>query len=206
VQPSGSLGDTLILSGQGLAATGSTIRFTRQPPPAPPANPETVVLQPLANGNDNQLKVTLLGLDKDPNALAKWAPGFYNVCMVVGVLSPLTWITNEVPFALAPSVTVAPLKAPVGDVVLTVTCAPRLRDEQRQRTFLLFGNRQIPVQSLSTPADTTQPTTLTFLVPAATVGTYVIRLRVDGVDSLPIVRTGPPPGLQFDPNQTVTIQ
>ena len=52
---------------------------------------------------------------------------------------------------------------------------------------------------------TAQPTTLTFLVAAAAKGKHVVRLRVDGVDSLPIVRAGTPPVLQFDPNQTVTI-
>jgi hypothetical protein len=145
----------------------------------------------------------LLGVDKDPNALAKWAPGFYNVLLVVTYPNLPSWTTNEVPFALAPTISVTPRNAPAGDVVLTVTCVPRLRDGQR--VLLLFGNRQIPVKTISTPADASKPTTLTFLVPAAVAGKYVIRLRVDGVDSLPIVRTDKIPILKFDPNQTVTI-
>jgi hypothetical protein len=34
---------------------------------------------------------------------------------------------------------------------------------------------------------------------------HFVRLRVDGVDSLLVIRAGTPPTLQFDPNQQVTI-
>jgi len=199
LRPNAQLGDDLIISGQNFSGEGVTVRFTRQPVPPPPAEPETIELVASA-GNENQIKISLTN---DAAAMSKWAPGFYTVSLVVALPNIPSWITNEAPLALAPTITVAPSSAVTGDVTLTVTCVPRLRDGQR--VLLLFGSRQIPVKTISTPADATQPTTLTFLVPAATAGKYVVRLRVDGVDSSPIVSTGTPPALAFDPNQTVTV-
>jgi hypothetical protein len=34
---------------------------------------------------------------------------------------------------------------------------------------------------------------------------YPVRLRVDGVDSMPFVATGSPPKFSFDPNQSVKV-
>jgi hypothetical protein len=73
---------------------------------------------------------------------------------------------------------------------------------------LLFGEREIPVKTVSTPADTASPTVLTFTVPHPPQGTvgvhsYIVRLRVDGVESIPVVRHGT--RLEFDPQQKVTI-
>ena len=93
--------------------------------------------------------------------------------------------------------------APAGDITLTLTCSPRMRDGQR--ALLLFGDRQVPPRSLNNPGDATQPTTLTFLVPGVAAGAYVVRLRVDGADSLPFILTGTPPHLEFDPLQSVTV-
>jgi hypothetical protein len=67
----------------------------------------------------------------------------------------------------------------------------------------LFGESQIVPDSIVTPADTSQPTTLTFLIQDVDPGEYVVRLRVDGVDSLPFVRT--PTGLEFAADQQVTV-
>ncbi len=205
VQPPGSrpvveLGDDLVITGQNFSGDGITVRFTRQPVPAAPALPEIIELAPQSGGNENEIKVSLVN---DAAAMSQWAPGFYNVTLVVTRPGLPTWVTNDAPLPLAPIVTVLPASAPAGDVTLTLTCAPRLR--AGQRVLLLFGSRQIPVKTLSNPADATQPTSLTFLITAATAGKYVVRLRVDGVDSFPVVPTGVPPQPVFDPNQTVTI-
>ena len=199
-QPAAELGDDLIIAGQNPSGDGLTVRFTRQPVPLPPATPETIDLTPNAGGDENEIKVTL---PDDSSAMSQWAPGLYTVSLVVTRPNLPPWVTNEVPLALAPGMTVSPTNAVPGDVTLTVTCGPRLRDGQRVR--LLFGDRQVLPQNISNPGDPTQPTVLTFLVPGTTAGQYVVRLRVDGVDSLPIVRMGTPPVLGFDPNQTVTI-
>jgi hypothetical protein len=199
-RPSARLGDDLVLLGQQLggAAPGELVaRFASLRLPSP------IEVPPLVGGTAEQITVHLADAGQDPGALDKWAPGVYTVSLVVSRPNLPTWTTNEVPFTLAPAITIAPANAPAGDVTVTVTCAPRLRDGQR--VLLLFGDRQIPVQAISTPADPSQPTTLTFLVRAAAQGTYVLRLRVDGVDSLPVVLAGVPPKPEFDPAQTVTI-
>ena len=68
---------------------------------------------------------------------------------------------------------------------------------------LLFGEREIEPASVTTPASPTAETTLTFSVANATSGDYALRLRVEGVDSIPVDFTAVPP--QFDTNQVITI-
>ena len=60
---------------------------------------------------------------------------------------------------------------------------------------------------MTNPADPTKPTSLTFQVSGVVAsGTpYPVRLRVDGVDSMPFVATGTPPKFSFDPNQSVKV-
>jgi hypothetical protein len=111
--------------------------------------------------------------------------------------------SNEIAFALAPMIAVSPNAAPPGTIVLTVTSEPRIASGQR--VLLLFGDQQIEPDAINTPADTAQPTTLTFTV-AGDAGTdYVVRLRVDGVDSIPVSYSGTPPQAGFDPAQRVTV-
>jgi hypothetical protein len=49
------------------------------------------------------------------------------------------------------------------------------------------------------------PTTLTFSIPNVDAGSYVVRLRVNGVDSIPVIYSGTPPLPAFDGSQTVTV-
>jgi hypothetical protein len=51
-----------------------------------------------------------------------------------------------------------------------------------------------------------KPTTLTFTVPSVLEGEYLVRLRVDGIDSLPVTISGSPAKLEFDPQQKVTVK
>ena len=147
----------------------------------------------------------------DPNPLSTWASGFYTLVLVVRRPNLPAWTTNAVSFALAPTITVerpagapAPLAVAAGDTV-TLTCAPRIRPEQKGRVELMLGMQPVPITTIATPADVTQPTTLRFTVPAAPAGEYTVRLRVDGVDSLPVLVTGTPPRFDFDPAQKVSI-
>jgi hypothetical protein len=88
-----------------------------------------------------------------------------------------------------------------GDVTLTITCDPQVRPTQR--ATLLIADREVAAQAHPTDTDTLQ-----FTVDNAPVVTdALVRLRIDGVDSLPFTRqeTPPPPHLAFDDNQKVTI-
>jgi hypothetical protein len=140
-------------------------------------------------------------------AAAAWPPGLYTASLVVKPKENLPgWMTNEVPFSLATRITVQPTTATQGDV-LTVTPTPHLRDSQREHALLLLDDHQIPVRPADAAAPPPQPTPpdLQFVVPRLTPGTYVVRLRVDGVDSVPFAELGDPPKLDFDPAQKVTI-
>jgi hypothetical protein len=141
----------------------------------------------------------------DPNVPSQWAVGFYTLAIVVQRPDLPPWTTNQLPFALAPQVTsltpneIAQSSLPA---ILTLTCFPQIRPDQR--VTLLFGNQEIPLDTINTPADPTAETTLTFTLDNIEPEVYVVRLRVDGVDSIPILfsDTAPP---QFDDDQKVTI-
>jgi hypothetical protein len=202
-QPSVRLGEELLLEGRSLDAGGLSALLASALLPSP------VKLLPEPGGTADQLRLRLLGPADDADALSRWAPGFYTLGLLVEPPGLTAWTTNEVPFSLAPTITVAPLTANPGDVAVTVTCAPRLRPGQR--VLLLFGDRQVTPQSVVTPADPALPSTLQFLVtgvpvPQSDPDKYLVRLRVDGVDSLPAVLAGTPPVLQFDPTQIVTVE
>jgi len=195
--PGVRLGDDLAVLGRNLDGEGITARFSHPRQPAP------LERAPLPGASASRLNVHLPSTVEDPVGMSAWAPGFYTMALAVSRPNLPTWLSNEAPFALAPIITVSPASAPAGDINLTLTCAPRMRDGQR--ALLLFGDRQLSPQSVTNPGDPAQPTSLTFLVQGVAAGTYVVRLRVDGADSLPFVLTGTPPHLEFDPLQSVTV-
>lgn len=190
VQPSARLGDTLVLRGHGLS--GGRLRFLHQQLAAP------IVQQPDRPAGATQLEVTLPDTQAARQA---WPPGLWTVTVEVPLASRQQR-SNELPFPLAARLeSISPRQAtPTNSVVTyTVTCSPEVR--RRQRIFLLLGDREIPAQPLPDGTDATA--TLTFRVEDATPGTYLVRLRVDGVDSLPFDPLAYPPA--FDPRQQVTI-
>ena len=105
-------------------------------------------------------------------------------------------ITNQLSLPLAPSISIAPVSAPAGNITFTVTVSPEVRPEQR--ADLLLGDTEILAD-----AHKTQTNTLTFQAVNVAVGDYYVRLRVDGVDSILIDRTKQPP--VFDSTQKVTV-
>lgn len=202
------LGDSLRVRAQNIAAAPLALRFSN------PLLAEPVELIPQPGDRPGELKVDLPApgvLDgSGVPAMAGWAPGFYTAALVVRATGQPVVTTNALPVMLAPAISVSPQNAAAGDIVFTVTCTPRLRFEQHKRVFLLFGSRQAAPESISTPGDQTKPTTLTFKVnvPSNQKGVYTLRLRVDGVDSLPFAApqtATSPAALIFDPQQQVTI-
>jgi hypothetical protein len=188
------LGEDLVLSGRQLGTDFALVRFSSLRLDAP------VDVAPQA-GAAGTLRVHLADASTDADAASRWAPGIYTVALLVQPpgLPPL--LSNELPLALAPVITVSPLAAPAGNLTLQLTCMPRIRDGQR--VLLLFGDRALVPQSLSNPADPQQPTALTFLVAGVAAGTYTVRLRVDGADSIPVDFSGSAPA--FATNQQVVV-
>jgi Pvc16 N-terminal domain len=199
LQSSARLGEDIAILGDRLTLDATTVRFTstRDLPP--------IVLTPAAGASPGEITVHVP--DGVP-ALSDWAPGFYTVALAQERSGVPPILSNELPFALAPKITVTldattPEDATHFTVDLTVTCTPRIAADQR--VLLLFGDRQAAPTSTNTPGNTTQPTTLTFTISAVTAGNHVVRLRVDGVDSIPVSYAGSPPLPQFDPAQTVSV-
>jgi hypothetical protein len=196
-QPSVRLGENVVLIGDQLTTVDTVVRFTSLRLVAP------VELPPVTGDMAGEIRVHFPDKTEDPNALTRWTPGFFTVALVTRHSGVPAMVSNELALAIAPQITVTPLSAAAGTVNLTITCEPRLVTDQR--ILLLFGDRQVGPQTVTTPANPSQPTTLTFVVPHVVAGRYLVRLRVDGVDSIPVVYVGTPPTPSFDPNQQVTI-
>ena len=191
--PVAVLGDTVLLQGVNLGGPVAAARFTNVRLDGPidlVPEPGSSVERPVA-------------LPSGSPAVADWAPGMYTVSLLTSLPGMPSWSSNEVPFGLGATIAVSPLNSPPGPLTVTVECRPRLRPGQR--ALLLFGARQAVPATVITPADPTEPSTLTFELDAVAAGTHVVRLRVDGVDSNPVVRTGTPPRPSFDVDQQVVV-
>ncbi len=195
--PAARLGDELLLTGSRLQADGVSAVLE---------NARTDSLQTLptiAGTNDRELRVQLPDAAV-AGAMAAWGIGMYSLRLRSDTPGVPTVYSNAVPLALSPHIVVAPLAAAPGDIAMTIVCSPRLHPMQNEGVRLIFGDIEIAADTIDTPADETQPTTLSFTVRNAVAGSYPIRLRVDGVDSLPI-QIAPGTGIDFDPQQTVVV-
>ncbi len=188
------LGQPLRLEGGQLGSDGLVVRISGS------LLSPAVELTPVERSPDH-LIVQLPDL-ASAGAMTSWAPGFYTAAVVVRQPNLPTWTSNEVAFAVAPTITRAPAAAPAGALTIAVTCAPRPRPGQR--TQLLFADQQIAPGPITVPADPTQPAQVSFDVVGSAGKSYVLRLRVDGVDSIPLGAPGVGPPV-FDPQQTVTF-
>ena len=195
-RPSALPGDVVRIQGQNLLPAGVTARFIH-----PLLDPVGIEL-PVAQGDiEGEIQ---FALPAKPADLAAWAPGYYALSLVVRANGVVVWTTNELSMGLAPVITRDPAKAHAG-AVLTITSMPRVRE--KQRVMAIVGTRQAPLTGLTNDAaDPSKPSTLTFDVPALDKKAgYVVRLRVDGVDSIPAIRTGVPALPAFDPAQQLEI-
>lgn len=194
-KPGAELGDVLVLAGANLSGD-LTVRFRNSRLDSP------IDRLPLPGATETELQVSIPATDEDDQAPSNWPSGIYTVSLVVQRPGLPSWSTNQLPFALSPTITkIEPQSGAEGDLLkLEVSCIPHLRPDQR--AVLLFGDREFPLDSNETqPTD--PETLLVFLVEGVPAGEYVVRLRVDGVDSIPIDFSASPP--QFDPGQKVTI-
>lgn len=196
-QQAARLGEDIDILGQQLSSAAAVLVFTS------PRLATPVKLQPLAGGASDRIRVHLPDLVEDSLALTRWAPGGYTCSLILQPPGQPAVASTPVAFALAPRITVSPNHAAPGTVALTLTCAPRL--VEGQRVLLVFGDRPVEPTSITTPADISQPSALTFSVPDVAAGIYLVRLRVDGVDSIPVQYSGMPPVPAFDNAQRVSV-
>jgi len=195
--PSAQLGTVLTIAGGNLGGEVLSVRFDH----ARLAVTKTIMV-PSSDRSGTELKVTLVD---NAAAQTEWAAGLYTVA-VVAENGGVERTTNQVALSFASKITgIAPPNPVVrdisGNVTLTVKCNPQVRPTQR--AALLLADREVAAQAHPTDTDTLQ-----FTVEHAPVVTdAIVRLRIDGVDSLPFTRQAipPPPRLVFDNNQKVTI-
>jgi hypothetical protein len=185
-QPSARLGDTVTIPGRRLDGDAVSVRFRHVRQSVP------LVVAPTARG-DRSVTVSI------PNDPVNWPSGFYAVSLAI-TRAGREVVTNEMAMSLAPRIlNLTPNPAArdaKGVVTLTVTCSPQVLPEQP--AALLVGDRIVAAQPHAG-----QVGTLTFSLTDATTGTFYIRLRFDGAESLLVDRSTEPP--VFDPSQQVQI-
>jgi hypothetical protein len=150
--------------------------------------------------NENEMTVTLP--KEDSIEKTGWPAGIYT--LFLSMESPKTWASNQIAIPLAPTVLSVVPKQAEADIafILTITCKPQIRASQK--AVLLFGDQMISPDSIANPTDITKPGTATFMVNApAKTQPYLVRLRVDGVDSIPVDFSKRKP--KFDSEQQVII-
>lgn len=190
-QPGARPGDTVTLAGQGLGAV-TQIQVSGGALSAP-------VQLPAVQAPGGAVTFTM-----PADAAAPPSPA-----LPAGILAVTAQVTgdndavldsNSVPLAAIPVLTnTAPLTAKLsgGSATVTVTCSPPV--QPLQTTALLLGNQIVagPVGA----AGSAPSTSLSFSLTGFTAGSYVVRLRVDGQDSMPVV----PGQTGFDPNQSLVL-
>ncbi|MGW9024479.1 DUF4255 domain-containing protein [Streptomyces sp. NPDC055722] len=196
-QPAVRLGEQVSLRGSGLSAQSAEVRLSHPLLPAP-------VVVPVAPGalTDNEARFTV-GATGVPAGL--WSVGLALTRQVTEgeAVRPIVTVTNEVPLAVAPRITHLPVDVPQatdGSAVIDLTYTPAALPGQP--VLLVFDGQAVPPDPPGTgaprPADNPW-----FTVPHTTKGRHLVRLRVAGVDSLLIDRSGARPS--FDPTQSVTV-
>lgn len=204
-QQAARLGEQVVLKGTPFDRAKTTLRFTSTRLAAP------LELPPLAGSAPDEV-VFELPAAADP-AAADWVPGWYSLAAVVGAPGGPKLVSNEVAFALAPTIAIASVisvnadDATLRDVAIAVTGAPQC--VAGQRVTLAFGDRQVDADAPPLPPPWPAPPPPfdpNFVVKKVATGqTYLVRLRVDGVDSIPVIITGAPPLPAFDPAQQVIV-
>ena len=197
-KPGAELGDTVTLLGERLGAEHTSVRLQH------PLLADPIDLQPQASPSATEMAVQLTALADDAELGFNWPAGFYTLSLLKQLPDTPTMVSNLLSMPLSPQIeTITPTTAPAGDVALSIECLPQIKTDQR--VALLFSDQIITPDTIVTPADPTATTTLMFTVrnALARATPYVVRLRVDGVDSIPVDFSAATP--QFAANQQVTI-
>ena len=127
-----------------------------------------------------------------------WEIGLYSIAAIIQRAGKPDRATNELSVALAPLIkSIDPPDVTDDVVTLTVKCSPKVW--KSQKVTLVIGEREINAE----PITLEKTDTLTFKSANLTSGKQWARLRVDGVESILIDRSGSLPA--YDPTQQVII-
>ena len=202
-QPAAQPGDVLTLMGSYLSAI-TAVQISH------PLAEQPLALAPLSV-TASEVTVQLPDPPALPAGIATVAATFDALLdqTVTAGAGPVTVTSNAAPVAFAPTlVSNAPLKAKLagsGATALTVNCSPAVQPQQT--IALVVGSQLVSSEPLQAASSR-----LTFGLQGFTAGTYLLRLRIDSVDSIPVASPPPAPGnanqpapMQFDPSQQLVL-
>jgi hypothetical protein len=191
------LGEELLINGERLDAAGITAKVRHRFMTEAQALPVTVI-------SSKQLKITIPAAASAPGIAAAWPAGVYSLSLEVARPGQPPWQTNDVTFLVAPSVTVTPkiVQPPVATFEITIEAKPQIHASQT--VTVIFGDQQLAPKPIPAPPNDDAPSVVKADVPGDEVALHRVRLRVDGIDSIPIRKTGD--ALDFDPDQTVEVK
>jgi Pvc16 N-terminal domain len=197
------LGETLSVFGARLDAGVLTAKV-RHRPVSPAATPAPERPLPVTVVNASQVTVRIPAAADAPGIAAEWPAGVYSIRLEVARPEQDPWLTNDVPFMLAPSIVASPktVQPPVASFELTVEAKPQVRDGQTVR--VLFDGVAVEPKPIPAPANPDAPSIVKSMVPGNATGFHRVRLRVDGIDSIPVKKTGDV--VEFDPDQSVEVK
>jgi hypothetical protein len=176
--PAVRLDEVLNITGQRLDGGGLSARFRHPLAMSLPDQPVTPV-------SATQVGVKLPAAQAGSGVSAAWPAGAYALSLVVTRPQLPVWTTNSVSFVLAPSIDVAPAAHAKGAAFeVTITATPQVRDGQP--VIVIWDGTQLAPKSVTTAAGDDSPTIVTFDAPGNVEGKHMVRLRVDGVDSVPV--------------------
>ena len=198
-KPAANLGDTITLLGENLSAEGIKVRFKH------PKLTDPIELEPEASTSEFELLVKLPDAI-DPGVVSEWPAGFYKVSLVVRLPDTPVWTSNVLSMPLSPEIaTLNPttIMESGGDAFVDIDCIPQVRLDQH--IDLLFDGQAIAAEPFIIPPGPDAATSLQFLIsnPVARTTPYVLRLRIDGVDSIPVDFSGETP--RFADNQKLEV-
>jgi hypothetical protein len=182
-------GDELTLHGHHLSGDQVQVQFIH------PRLADAIHASPQPGSTGTTVRVKL---SKTPGAQSTYPAGIYRLAVVVATTEeegPVTRVSNQLACPLAPRLMIP--GDPIVNDILTLKCMPQVWPEQR--VVALLGSSEVAAQSHPGKTDT-----ITFDVKDVSAGKHLVRLRVDGVDSLPVEDYTARP-LVFDEKQMVSI-
>jgi hypothetical protein len=190
--PVAQLGASLIVEGGNLGGDRVALRF---------AHPRLLPVELLVTSVERDARTLTVTLPDDAPSQVRWAAGIYEVRVSLQ-RGGSDKESNVLPIALCPRVTNIqpnPATRVSGAVTLSVTCRPHVLPTQR--ATLLVADREISAEPLTDAGDTLE----FHVADAPALASALVRLRVDGVDSLPFRYDAATRGFVFDDQQRITI-
>ncbi len=197
-KPGAELGDLVTILGRNMPVDNTMVRFRHA------LLDDFIERHPEGNRSQTEIQVKLPDQVEDPAVGSNWPAGFYTVSLVFQKPGTRERETNEVALPLSPTIRrTSPDTVGAGPINLTIECLPRIRDGQG--IALIFRDRVIPPVNITTPDDLAAPSEMAFSVENAEAREHpaALRLRIDGVDSIPVDFSGDTP--QFADDQKVTV-